>query len=213
VSRPDLMPYAVQERGELLALLRELTPAQWDSPTLCTQWSVRQVATHIVSYDELSKRQTAATFLRGGLRTGKVNELALARYRDLDPAGVVDLVTRCQRPRGLTAAMGAGIALTDGTIHHQDIRRALGLPRTIPEERLRPVLDFSLAAPTLPSKSNRRGLKLVATDIDWSSGEGPEVRGPSEALLMAAAGREAALADLSGDGLSTLRERVGAAAG
>jgi uncharacterized protein (TIGR03083 family) len=208
VSRPDLTSYAVQERGELLALLRELTPAQWDTPTLCTEWTVRQVATHIVSYDELSKLQTVATFLSGGLRTGKVNDVALRRYEDLDAGGVVDLVARCQRPRGLTAAMGAGIALTDGTIHHQDIRRALGIPRTIPEERLVPVLDFSLAAPTLPSKSNRRGLKLTATDVDWTSGDGNEVTGTGEALLMAVAGRPAALDELEGDGLATLRSRV-----
>lgn len=208
MSRPDLTPYAVQERGDLLALLRELTPAQWASPTLCTDWSVRQVAAHVVSYDELTKLQTAAIFLRGGLRTGTVNEVALSRYRDLDPDAVLDLVARCQRPRGLTAAMGAGIALTDGTIHHQDIRRALGMPRTIPEERLVLVLDFSLGAPTLPSKSNRRGLKLVATDVDWSTGDGPEVCGTGEALLMAVAGRPAALGGLEGEGLATLRSRV-----
>lgn len=208
MSRADLMPFAVQERGELLALLREMTPAQWDSPTLCTEWSVRHVAIHIVSYDELSKFQTAATFVRGGLRTRTVNEVALNRYRGLDPDGVVGLVARCQRPRGLTAAMNAGIALTDGTIHHQDIRRALGMPRAIPEERLVPVLNFSLRAPTLPSRSNRRGLKLVATDVDWSSGDGAEVSGPGEALLMALAGRPAALAELDGEGFATLRERV-----
>jgi uncharacterized protein (TIGR03083 family) len=208
MSRPDLMPLAVQERGELLALLRELTPAQWNSPTLCADWSVRQVATHIVSYDELTKLQTAAIFLRGGLRTANVNEIALSRYRELDLDGVVDLVARFQRPRGLTAAMGAGIALTDGTIHHQDIRRGLGILRAIPQERLRPVLNFSLGAPTLPSKSNRRGLKLVATDVDWSFGDGPEVSGPGEALLMAVAGRRAALAELHGEGLPTLRKRV-----
>ena len=162
----------------------------------------------VVSYDELTKLQTAAIFLRGGLRTGTVNEVALSRYRDLDPDAVLDLVARCQRPRGLTAAMGAGIALTDGTIHHQDIRRALGMPRTIPEERLVPVLDFSLGAPTLPSKSNRRGLKLAATDVDWSTGDGPEVCGTGEALLMAVAGRPAALGELEGEGLATLRSRV-----
>lgn len=202
------MPLAEQERGDLLALLSGLTPAQWDTPSLCKDWSVRDVATHVVSYDELSKSQTAVTFLRGRLRTGTVNEVALDRYRTLDPCGIVDLVARCQRPRGLPSAMGGAIALTDGTIHHQDIRRALGMPRSIPEDRLVPVLDFSLGAPTLPSKSNRRQLRLVATDVDWSSGEGPEVSGPGEALLMAVAGRPDALDELSGDGLSTLSERV-----
>ena len=202
------MPLAEEERADLLALLRQLTPAQWNAPSLCTSWRVRDVATHIVSYDELSKAATVATFLRGGLRTGRVNDVALARYQDLDTDGIIDLVARNQRPRGLPSGFKGGIALTDGTIHHQDIRRALDLPRSIPEHRLVAVLTFSLGAPTLPSKGNAKGLKLLATDVDWAAGAGPEVTGPGEALLMAAAGRPSALDELTGDGLSTLRERV-----
>ena len=202
------MPLAEEERADLLALLRQLTPAQWDARSLCTHWRVRDVATHIVSYDELSKAATVATFLRGGLRSGTVNDVALARYRDLDTEGIIDLVARNQHPRGLPSGFKGGIALTDGTIHHQDIRRALDLPRTIPEHRLVPVLTFSLEPPTLPSKGNAKGLRLIATDIDWTAGDGLEVTGPGEALLMAAAGRASALDGLRGDGLATLKERV-----
>ncbi len=54
-----------------------------------------------------------------------------------------------------------------------------------------------------------RGLRLVATDITWSAGQGPEVTGPATALLLALAGRPLALADLDGPGLATLAERVG----
>jgi uncharacterized protein (TIGR03083 family) len=208
VKKPDLMSLAERERAELLELLRELTPAQWDTPSLCTRWAVRDVAVHVVSYDELSATQTVATFLRGGLRPNSVNKVALDRYTHLGPAQAVDLLARNQRPRGLASGLNGGIALTDGTIHHQDIRRALDLPRVIPEDRLAPVLDFSLGAPTLPSKKNSRGLRLFATDVDWASGQGPEVIGPGEALLMAVAGRPDALDELSGEGLLTLRERV-----
>ena len=208
MSKPDLMPLAEEERADLLALLRELTPAQWDAESWCTHWRVRDVATHIVSYDELSKAATVATFLRGGLRTRTVNEVALTRYRDLDTDGIIDLVARNLRPSGLPSGFKGGIALTDGTIHHQDIRRALGLPRAIPEHRLVPALTFSLGAPTLPSKVNVQGLRLLATDVGWTAGHGPEVTGTGEALLMAAAGRAAALADLSGKGLPILRKRV-----
>ena len=209
MSTPDLMPLAEQERADLLALLRELTPAQWDTQSLCTRWRVRDVAAHVVSYDELTKAATVATFLRGGLRTGKVNDIALSRYGNLNPTGIIDLVARNQRPSGLPSGFKGGIALTDGTIHHQDIRRALGMPRVIPEERLIPVLIFSMGAPTLPSKGNAKGLRLVATDVDWTTGDGPEVTGPGEAILMAAAGRTEALDELRGDGLARLRNRVG----
>lgn len=204
----DLMTLAEEERADLAALLRTLTPTQWDSPSLCPDWTVRDVASHIVSYEELTAPGLVATFLRGGLRVGTVNRVALARYRDLTTDDIIDLVERHQRPRGLTSGFKGGIALTDGTIHHQDIRRPLGLSRRIPEDRLVPVLDFSLSAPTLPSKRNSKGLRLDATDLSWSHGDGPEVSGPGEAILMAVAGRRHALSDLTGDGVPVLSDRI-----
>lgn len=208
MSNSDLMCLAQEERANILALLQQLAPEQWATRSLCSAWTVRDVAVHIVSYDELSHLGLVGTFLRGGPSVTKVNEVALRKYADLDPAGVIDLVGRTQRPRGLTAGFGGGIALTDGTIHHQDIRRALSRPRTIPPSRLTRVLDFALGAPTLPAKKNAKGLKLVATDLDWIHGDGQAVEGPAEALLMAVAGRPDALADLAGDGLPTLNNRV-----
>jgi hypothetical protein len=79
----------------------------------------------------------------------------------------------------------------------------------MPEERLRAVLDASPALGTVfGSKARTRGLHLRATDLDWSWGEGPEVSGPGEALLMAMLGRPDALRDLSGPGLPTFSARV-----
>lgn len=208
MTKADLIGLAKQERSELLALLRELDEQQWATESLCSGWTVRDVAVHVVSYDELSKRELVSAFLRGGVRVDSVNDVALRRYAHLDHDGVIDLVAKCQQPRGLTATFGGGIALCDGSIHHQDIRRALGLPRTIDQQQLRSVLEFAQTAPTLPVKKNSRGLRLVATDIDWTSGSGPEVAGPAEAILLATAGRSQALADLSGEGLATLSERL-----
>jgi hypothetical protein len=48
------------------------------------------------------------------------------------------------------------------------------------------------------------GVRLVATDADVVIGDGPEVRGPAVALLLAVSGRAAALDDLAGPGLGSL---------
>jgi hypothetical protein len=46
----------------------------------------------------------------------------------------------------------------------------------------------------------------MATDMDWTAGDGPEVRGSGEALLLVMAGRlEAVLSELTGAGLTLLR--------
>ena len=101
-----------------------------------------------------------------------------------------------------------GIALVDGMIHHQDIRRPLGKPRHIPADRLRAALEFAQYAPVIRGFWHRRGLRLIATDVDWSAGSGPEVRGPGEAVLLAIAGRDAAVDELAGPGLATLEPRL-----
>jgi uncharacterized protein (TIGR03083 family) len=101
------------------------------------------------------------------------------------------------------------LVLLDRLVHHQDIRRALGHRRDVPPDRLLAVLD---ATPTLGSvfraKSRTAGLRLTATDVGWSWGDGPEVTGPGEALLMAMLGRRSALDDLGGAGLGTFAGRV-----
>jgi hypothetical protein len=53
-----------------------------------------------------------------------------------------------------------------------------------------------------------RGLRLVAEDLDWSHGEGPEVHGSAEALLLAMTGRPVERGELTGPGASTLLDRL-----
>ena len=98
--------------------------------------------------------------------------------------------------------------LSDTVIHTQDIRRALGEPGAVPEDRLIVVLDRMKNTGTiLGNKKRIAGLKLVATDSSWTTGDGPEVRGTGEALLMAMCGRKGAIDDLTGEGVGTLRSR------
>jgi len=195
------------ERAELAALLRTLTPEQWRAPSLCRGWRVRDVVAHVVSYDELGPRRVAGLLARGGLHLGRVNGLAL---RELDTVSTDELVATLERhlrPTGVTARFGGRIGLADALVHQQDIRRPLGLPRTVHPDRLRPVLDFVLRSPALPAWRLARGLRLVATDLPWTRGDGPLVQGPGEALLMAITGRGAALADCTGPGVARLAAR------
>ena len=97
-------------------------------------------------------------------------------------------------------------------IHQQDIRRPLGIARRIPEQRLRAVLDFALTVPAVRGARRTRGVRLLADDLDWTHGDGPEVRGPGGALLMAMAARPDVLKDLTGSG-KPLWRNVSAAKG
>jgi len=204
----DLMRLATDERADLVALLEDLDADEWNRPSLCEDWRVRDVAAHVISYDVLSPLATIGRFLQGGLSVSRINAIGVRRARALEPAQIIAQYHSRPRPTGLTAGLKGGIGLTDGVIHHQDIRRALGRPREIPRERLDAALPFSLKAPTLRGRKIAKGLTLAATDLDWHHGEGPEVRGTGEALLMACAGRGIAVDELSGEGVEVLRSRL-----
>ncbi|MFE7420704.1 maleylpyruvate isomerase family mycothiol-dependent enzyme [Rhodococcus sp. NPDC057529] len=204
------MELAREEREEFAELLAGLSPQQWESPSLCERWRVRDVVAHVISYDELDFRSLAARFAKGWFLQDRVNELGVADLADRTPEQLLELMRVHAEPSGLPAGFGGRIALVDGMIHQQDIRRPLEIPRTIPPRRLRVALDFARFAPLIRGAWRARGVKLVATDLDWSYGRGPQVSGSGEALLMAMAGRRDALGDLAGPGRSTFAAHIGA---
>jgi len=208
-DRPDFMAMATAERAEIADLLASLSPEQWEAPTLCEHWRVRDVVAHMISFEDLGLWGTVGRMVKGRFVSGGPNAIGVAEYADRSPDELVALVKDHLRPRGLTAGFGGRIALTDGTIHHQDIRRPLGLSRRIPPERLAVVLDFARTAPTISAAKRIKGLTLSATDLDWRTGSGPLVEGPGEALLMALAGRRGVTGELSGDGVAVLADRIG----
>ncbi len=195
------------EQQACAALARELTPAQWELPSLCEGWSVRDVLAH-----------AARHIHPGGWRetievTGK-----RAERREREYAEDVDALVLALETPAPSASRGWKSMTTLNTcelvIHQQDARRPTGMPRVYPETTLARCLDFSttvLGNVGVADRLHRRGhgLRLIATDISWSSGSGPEVMGTAEALLMALAGRAVVLSELDGAGVSILAKRLG----
>jgi len=117
---------ARDEREGFASFLDGLTPQQWNSPTLCELWTVREVAIHTVSYDELSTAGLVGRFLKGRLNTDRINAIGVADYSDRSPEQITVLIRSYAQPHGLTGGFGGKIALTDGMVHQQDIRRRSG---------------------------------------------------------------------------------------
>jgi uncharacterized protein (TIGR03083 family) len=210
-AEPTLMDMARAERADLAEFLTTLTPQQWATPSLCTKWTVKDVVAHVISYEELGARGLIKRFLKGAIV--RANQVGVDEFAALSPQQLLDFLRDHLTPQGLTAGFGGMIALVDGTVHHQDIRRTLDQPRIVPADRLTRILPLVPSNPRLGAGRRIRGLRLRATDVDWVHGRGPEVTGPGEALLMAMTGRPAALADLAGPGLGTLASRLGERAG
>ena len=202
------MQMACEERQDFAELLAGLSQAEWEQPSLCDRWRVRDVVAHVLSYDELSPWALARRLARARFIPSRANAIGVAEYAGRTPEQLTELMRACIPPRGLTSGFGGMIALVDGMIHQQDIRRPLGAARDIPSERLRAVLGYALTSPAVQGARHARGVRLVATDLDWTHGSGLEVSGPGEALLMAMAGRPDALNQLTGSGKGILAQHI-----
>lgn len=202
----DLKDLTRDERADLASFLAELTPDEWHQPSLCASWTVKDVVAHVVSYEELGTAGLIKRFAKG--LVVNANQVGVDEFASLSPDELLAYLNRHLYPSGLTARLGGTIGFVDGTVHHQDIRRALDRPRTIPADRLARVLPLIPGNPRLGAGRRIRGLRLRATDVDWTHGQGAEVTGPGEALMMAMTGRPAALADLAGPGKDTLAQRL-----
>lgn len=200
------MELARDERTDLAEFLDTLTPQQWRTESLCAGWTVKDVVAHVVSYEELNLAGLLKRFAKG--RVVHANEVGVAEYSTMSTDELLEFLNRHLRPQGLTAGFGGMIGLVDGTVHHQDIRRALGRPRTVPAQRLRRILPLVPGNPRLGAGRRIKGLRLRANDIEWEHGSGPEVTGTGEALLLAMTGRRQAAEELAGTGAATLLGRL-----
>lgn len=197
---------AQHERAEFADFLGTLAPEQWAMASLCQGWTVRDVAVHTISYLNQPTKRLMIEMVRNRWDVNRLNARAMDGFTDLQPEHIVRLMCRGAEPTGAGALYGGRVALIECLVHQQDIRRPLACPRTIPENRLRVALNFARISPVIGGARRTRGVRLVATDMEWTAGRGPEVRGTGEALLLAMTGRRAAVVDeLHGPGMQSLR--------
>jgi uncharacterized protein (TIGR03083 family) len=203
----DLMPMIHAERRALAEYLQTLSTEQWSAPTWCDKWNVQQVTGHLVAAANITAGHFFAGLVKAGFNFDKVVERDLVSYAAGTPADVLGrfkgIITSTRKPPG-----PAYVALGEVMTHGEDIRRALGSKGDHPAEHLVTLAEmYKKTGTPLRGKKRVAGLKLRATDVDWSTGEGPEVSGPAMSLILAMVGRKGALADLAGDGVETLRSR------
>ncbi|MEY2471114.1 MAG: hypothetical protein QOK28_443 [Actinomycetota bacterium] len=194
------------ERKALAADLEGLTEQQWATPSLCTGWTVRDVLAHMTGTAEKTTLNFFPSLVANGFSLSKLQNKDIKRVEATgDVLGAFKgAMGKSTSPPGPTMTW-----LGETLVHGDDIRRPLGITYDYPADAAAAVAD-SYKATNLVMGSKRRiaGVKLVATDTDWSHGDGPEVRGPMMALLMAMAGRAAAMSDLSGEGAQTLSAQL-----
>lgn len=197
------------ERQRLATDLNDLDEASWTRPTLCGEWTVEDVVAHLTAAANIGRWRWVRSVLGARFDFDLHNARRLEEFRGSDHAGTLDnfrhsCTLRIQPARPTWAWLGEVI------VHSADIRISLGIA-TLPDQATVDYLAACFAEKnfTVPSRDNAKGMTLISTDGDFRHGDGPTVLGRSIDLVLAMAGRPAAVERLSGEGLETMTQRLG----
>ncbi len=178
------------ERRDQAELLENLTQQQWEAPSLCAGWRVKEVVAHTTLPFRTSMGRVLFEMLKAGGSFNRASD-RMAR-KDAAKLSTDELLgslkANFEHPWAPPGGDQVG-ALSHDVIHGLDITVALGLDRKVPHDRLRLVLDGVKPGHVKYFGADLKGKKLVATDLDWTFGEGAPVHDEAQNLLLLVCGR------------------------
>ena len=200
----DVQAMTKLEGEALLEYVRGIPEENWETQTVCDPWSVRHLVAHLTALGNQTFPNFAKRMVATGFNFQKVVEGDLQKW--LQPRD--EMITNFERSiaNPSTPKPLAVTALGEFMCHGEDIRRALGDRGDHPAahiDQLGP--NYAKTGKPLNGKTRTGGLSFRSTDSSFRFGEGPEVAGPGMDLIMAIAGRSAALDYCEGEGVAIMR--------
>ena len=216
LTRDQVWQAVDAQRAAVADLLDALTDDEWQRPSLCAGWTVRDVAAHLtlqqVRLGGMLRMMPIMFRARGNLDRA-THDMACGRSAALPTAQLTARIRGTIGSRRHNLGVTHHETLIDILVHGQDIAVPLGRRHDMPPEAAAAAATRAWTMrwpPPFPIKRQLQAFRLTATDVSWSAGAGPEVQGPISALLLVSCGRLAALPQLSGEGAATLTARLGA---
>ena len=209
MDRDQVWRHIDEQRAALADLLGTLGPDEWDQPSLCAGWRVRDVAAHVISSPQAGLGSVSLALLRA---RGNFNRCMFNEARRAGACPTAQIVADYRRYAG-SRRRPPGTTyldpLLDVLVHTQDIVIPLGRKHDMPPSAAGAAAG-RVWGTSFPFRARRNlaGLRMVASDVQWSVGDGPAVRGPMASMLLVLTGRQAGAAGLTGDGVPLLRERL-----
>ncbi|KUI35654.1 hypothetical protein AU195_15320 [Mycobacterium sp. IS-1496] len=176
------------QRTDLADFLDTLTAEQWAAPSLCEGWSVRDVAVHL-THSTAPWPRMAFEAVRSGFRFNAM----VSRLAREDPSAPDEIVAALRAMAGVRRRPpGTSVAdpLTDVLVHTQDIAIPLGIDRQMPPAPA-VIAARRLWGMGFPFHARKRfaGVRLEATDADFTVGSGRLVTAPIRDIVLALSGR------------------------
>ena len=211
MDREQSWQVITEQRLDLARLLDKLPETEWERPSLCAGWRVRDVAAHVAMAPQvpgLGSMVADGIKARGSFH--RLNHDIAVRHAARPTSDIVAELRSYADSRRLPIVTNYRNILFDVLVHGQDIALPLGRDDySMPVDAARAGAErvWTMGWPFW-ARRRLNGVRLLATDIDWSAGVGAEVRGSIQMLLMLLTGRSAtALPYLAGPGAPTILAR------
>jgi uncharacterized protein (TIGR03083 family) len=176
------------ERAWMADFLESLPAEDWQRPSLCAGWTVRDVGAHL-TFAQTPVRDLLGPALRAGFRYDVlVRDTALRS--PLTHEEIVAKLRSFLGSRRRVAFITDLEPLIDILVHNQDIARPLGVDHPIPPDAAAASADRVLRTPPpIRRWKPPRDVRFVATDTDWAFGSGSEVHATMGTHLLTLTGR------------------------
>jgi uncharacterized protein (TIGR03083 family) len=178
------------QRAQFCDLVEGLDDEQLANPSLCAAWTTRDVAAHL-ALSQSGAREVAVGLVRArGSFNAMIRDTALRHAAAATVPEDLASIRAMAGSRGRVPGVSPIEPLTDVLVHTQDVAGPLGLEVPMPLEAAATSADrvWSMGFPWFPRR-RFRGRRLVATDTDWSVGEGEVTEAPMADLLLLLTGR------------------------
>jgi uncharacterized protein (TIGR03083 family) len=178
-----------EQRVDLADFLDTLTPEQWETPSLCSGWTVRHVAAH-VTQSATNWGRLSLELLRSGFNFNAMT-LRFAGSDDRKPEEITAAMRAMAGGRRKPPGTAVADPLMDVLLHGQDIAIPLGVQRTMPVDAA-VVAAQRVWSMGFPFNARKRftDTKFVATDAEFSVGDGQLVQKPIQEIVMTLSGRQ-----------------------
>ncbi|MEW1639618.1 maleylpyruvate isomerase family mycothiol-dependent enzyme [Streptomyces sp. NPDC093801] len=207
-GRTALKAVVAAERRRLADLFDGLREDEWNAPSLCDGWSVREVVAHMSMGFRLSLPATLAELVKARGNLHRMTDRVARRDAAAHPTAGLSGFLRDNADHPWTPPVGGlTSALGHDVVHGLDVTTALGIDRRVPEDRLSVLLDAVGPGGLRFFGVDLTGVRLCAEDADWSYGTGTPVYGAAQDLLLVTFGRRLPPGRLHGDAADRFTRR------
>jgi uncharacterized protein (TIGR03083 family) len=185
----DLQSWVAPTFERLADLLAAAPAATWDAPSLCEKWQVRHVVAHVTMPARLTPEQFGAEMAAAGGDFAVLSDAVAARDASLPVADQLAALRSARLHAWQPPGGGAAGALSHAVIHSLDVTVALDRPAVAPPQAVVAILDQLTASNGAWFGIDLTGVRLEASDADWSWGSGDVVRADGGSLVALLSGR------------------------